>query len=44
MRVDRFIDAGPRLGRRMIMDAEFPPHLAQELTDAYRELGVRPPL
>ena len=27
--------------RRMIMDAEFPPHLAQVIRDAYRELGVR---
>jgi pyruvate,water dikinase len=27
--------------RRMIMDAEFPPHLAQGLRDAYRELGIR---
>ncbi|MDQ3764392.1 MAG: phosphoenolpyruvate synthase [Actinomycetota bacterium] len=27
--------------RRMIMDAELPPHLAQGLRDAYRELGVR---
>jgi pyruvate, water dikinase len=27
--------------RQMIMEAEFPPHLAQGLKDAYRELGVR---
>ena len=27
--------------RRMILDAEFPPQLAEALTDAYRELGVR---
>jgi pyruvate,water dikinase len=27
--------------RRMIMDAEFSPQLAQALSDAYRELGVR---
>jgi pyruvate, water dikinase len=27
--------------RRMIMDAEFPPELAQGLSDAYRELGTR---
>jgi pyruvate, water dikinase len=27
--------------RRMILDAEFPPQLAEALTNAYRELGVR---
>lgn len=27
--------------RRMMMDAEFPPHLTRGLRDAYRELGVR---
>jgi pyruvate,water dikinase len=27
--------------RRMITDAQFPPHLAQAIREAYRELGVR---
>jgi pyruvate,water dikinase len=34
----------PQVGdaiRRMMLDAEFPPQLAQALTDAYRELGAR---
>jgi pyruvate,water dikinase len=27
--------------RRMILDAQFPPHIARAITEAYRELGVR---